>query len=89
RYLRRFAAGRNSGAHISSGLFVARLAEHFRLLTDEILKGLTVISPELQMIDMAELDAPIIDEGGQAISESIQAPQQPPPPPPAPARTIP
>ncbi|GKE44400.1 hypothetical protein Tco_1471684 [Tanacetum coccineum] len=33
RYLRRFAAGRKSGAHISGGQFVARLAEHFGLLT--------------------------------------------------------
>ncbi|GJY46068.1 hypothetical protein Tco_0435131, partial [Tanacetum coccineum] len=37
RYLRLFAARRKSGAHISSGQFVARLAEHFRLLTAKIL----------------------------------------------------
>ncbi|GKD80006.1 hypothetical protein Tco_1342627 [Tanacetum coccineum] len=55
RYLRRFAAGRKSGAHISGGLFVARLAENFRLLTAEILGGLTVIAPELPIIDMFEL----------------------------------
>ncbi|GKB73089.1 hypothetical protein Tco_0934501 [Tanacetum coccineum] len=55
RYLRRFAAGRKSGAHISGGQFVGRLAQHFRLLTAEILGGLTVVAPELQMIDMAEL----------------------------------
>ncbi|GJR33013.1 hypothetical protein Tco_1109245 [Tanacetum coccineum] len=47
RYLRLFAAGRKSGAHISGGQFVARLAEHFGLLTVEILGGLTVIAPEL------------------------------------------
>ncbi|GKD88972.1 hypothetical protein Tco_1364479, partial [Tanacetum coccineum] len=55
RYLRRFAAGRKSGAHISGGQFVGRLAQHFGLLTAEILRGLTVVAPELQMIDMAEL----------------------------------
>ncbi|GKE70819.1 hypothetical protein Tco_1528891, partial [Tanacetum coccineum] len=55
RYLRRFAAGKKSGAHISGGQFVARLAEHFELLTAKILRGLTVIAPELQIIDMAEL----------------------------------
>ncbi|GKC66071.1 hypothetical protein Tco_1098669 [Tanacetum coccineum] len=55
RYLRLFAAGRKSGAHISGGQFVARLAEHFGLLTAEILGGLTVIAPELPIIDMAEL----------------------------------
>ncbi|GJQ98019.1 hypothetical protein Tco_0009158 [Tanacetum coccineum] len=37
RYLRLFAAGRKSGAHISGGQFMARLAEHFGLLTAEIL----------------------------------------------------
>ncbi|GKB02708.1 hypothetical protein Tco_0830797 [Tanacetum coccineum] len=76
RYLRRFAAGRKSGAHISGGQFVARLAEHFGLLTDKILRGLMVISPELQMIDMEELDALIGYESGQAIPAPIQAPQR-------------
>ncbi|GKD66806.1 hypothetical protein Tco_1308914 [Tanacetum coccineum] len=55
RYLRLFAAGRKSGVHISGGQFVARLAEHFGLLTAEILGGLTVIAPELPIIDMTEL----------------------------------
>ncbi|GJR83680.1 hypothetical protein Tco_0154465 [Tanacetum coccineum] len=35
--------------------FIARLAEHFGLLDAEILGGLTVIAPELPIIDMAEL----------------------------------
>ncbi|GJV78656.1 hypothetical protein Tco_1514526 [Tanacetum coccineum] len=101
RYLRLFAARRKSGVHISGGQFVARLAEHFRLLIGEILGGLTVIVPELPIIDMTELpdaaagapnnveDAPIIDEDGQADLAPEQAPQQPPPPPPALARTMP
>ncbi|GJW00224.1 hypothetical protein Tco_1555475 [Tanacetum coccineum] len=55
RYLRLFATRRKSGAYISRGQFVARLADHFGLLTAEILGGLTVIDPELPMIDMAEL----------------------------------
>nr|GEX51585.1 hypothetical protein [Tanacetum cinerariifolium] len=54
RYMRRFAAGRKSGAHIFGGQF-ARFAEHFRLLTVKILGGLIVIAPELSIIDMAEL----------------------------------
>ncbi|GJZ73119.1 hypothetical protein Tco_0637265 [Tanacetum coccineum] len=74
-----FATGRKSGAYISGGQFVARLAEHFRLLTAEILGGLTVIAPELPIIDMTEL----------AVPAPVQAPQQPPPPPPAAARTMP
>ncbi|GKE66550.1 hypothetical protein Tco_1520711, partial [Tanacetum coccineum] len=37
RYLRLFASGRKQGAMISGGQFVAQLAEHFGLLTEEIL----------------------------------------------------
>ncbi|GKF86475.1 hypothetical protein Tco_0254302, partial [Tanacetum coccineum] len=54
-YLRLFATGRKSRAHISSGQFVGRLAEIFGLLIAEILGGLTIITPELPIIDMAEL----------------------------------
>ncbi|GJY30696.1 hypothetical protein Tco_0414191 [Tanacetum coccineum] len=54
-YLRRFAARRKSGALISGGQFVARLAKHFGLLTEERLQGLTVIAPAFPVIDMAEL----------------------------------
>ncbi|GJY30240.1 hypothetical protein Tco_0413735 [Tanacetum coccineum] len=36
-------------------LYVAGLAEHFGLLTKERLQGLTIISPALPIIDMAEL----------------------------------
>ncbi|GJX01952.1 hypothetical protein Tco_0185865 [Tanacetum coccineum] len=95
--LTRFSARRKSEAHITGGQFVARLAEHFGLLTMEILGGLTVITPKLPIIDMVELpdavagapgvaqDAPIIDEGGQADPAPIQAP----PPPPVATRTMP
>ncbi|GKE68247.1 hypothetical protein Tco_1526319, partial [Tanacetum coccineum] len=69
--------------------FIARLAEHFGLLTAEILGGLTVIVLELPIIDMGELDAPAADEGDQAVLAPVQAPQQLPPPPPATARTMP
>ncbi|GKE18631.1 hypothetical protein Tco_1426208, partial [Tanacetum coccineum] len=55
RYLRLFASGRKRGAMISRGQFVARLAEHFGLLTEERLQGLTVIVRDLPVIDMAEL----------------------------------
>ncbi|GKE43980.1 hypothetical protein Tco_1471264 [Tanacetum coccineum] len=85
-FARRFTAGRKSGAHIFGGQFVGRLAQYFGLLTVEILQGLIVIAPELPIIDMAELDAPVIDEGGQADLAPVHAP---PPPPPATARTMP
>ncbi|GJT41315.1 hypothetical protein Tco_0941180 [Tanacetum coccineum] len=55
RYLRLFTARRKSEALISGGQFVARLAEHFGLLTEERLRGLTVIAPAFLVIDMAEL----------------------------------
>ncbi|GJX77316.1 hypothetical protein Tco_0324127 [Tanacetum coccineum] len=55
RYLRLFAVERKNGAYISGGRFVALLAEHFGILTAEILGGLTVIAPELPIINMAEL----------------------------------
>nr|GEZ79930.1 hypothetical protein [Tanacetum cinerariifolium] len=58
KYLGLFIAGRKGGAYISDGQFVARSAEHFGLLTTKILQGLTVISPELQIIDMVELPPP-------------------------------
>ncbi|GKD33177.1 hypothetical protein Tco_1248686 [Tanacetum coccineum] len=55
RYLRLFTAGRKSMDHIFGGQFIARLAEHFGLLTVEIPQGLTVIAPALSVIDMTEL----------------------------------
>ncbi|GJY41329.1 hypothetical protein Tco_0428599 [Tanacetum coccineum] len=116
----RSQAPEKSGALIFGGQFVARLAEHFGLLTEERLQGLTVIMRELLVINMTELvrlqiceeiddtwawvalgpkrqpdamagapgsaeDAPVVDEGDQAVSAPIQAP----PPPPATARTMP
>ncbi|GJV01390.1 hypothetical protein Tco_1334959 [Tanacetum coccineum] len=55
RYLRLFASGRKQGAMISGGQFVARLAEHFGLLTEERLQRLIVTMRDLPIIDMAEL----------------------------------
>ncbi|GJZ65672.1 hypothetical protein Tco_0622368 [Tanacetum coccineum] len=55
RMLAHSTTGRKSEAYISGGQFVARLAEYFGLLTAKILGGLTVIAPELPIIDMGEL----------------------------------
>ncbi|GJW49888.1 hypothetical protein Tco_0091239 [Tanacetum coccineum] len=54
RYLRMFASGRKRGAMIYGGQFVAHLAEHFGLLTEQRLQGLMVIVRDLPVIDMAE-----------------------------------
>ncbi|GKB08216.1 hypothetical protein Tco_0836500, partial [Tanacetum coccineum] len=55
KHLRRYADGRKQGAKMSRGYFIARLAEHFRLITIESLQGLTVVVCDLTMIDMDEL----------------------------------
>ncbi|GKC20935.1 hypothetical protein Tco_1023085 [Tanacetum coccineum] len=98
RYLRLFTVGRKSGAHISDGQFVARLAEHFGLLTAEILGGLTIcvhfddtwallaIGPERQPI--AAAGAPAVVEDAPIIDEGGQAdpaPEQAPQQPPPPS----
>ncbi|GKF67776.1 hypothetical protein Tco_0197455, partial [Tanacetum coccineum] len=54
-YLFRHAEGRKEGAKMSGGHFIARLTEHFGLLTEEILLGLTVVVRDLTEIDMDEL----------------------------------
>ncbi|GJR51599.1 hypothetical protein Tco_1402120 [Tanacetum coccineum] len=90
RYLRRFAAGRTSGAHISGGQFVARLAEHFGEVDDTWAWVAMVLERQPDaMVGAPRVaqDTLAVDEGGQAVSEPVQAPQ--PPPPPIAARTMP
>ncbi|GJY95523.1 hypothetical protein Tco_0511884 [Tanacetum coccineum] len=100
RYLFRLAEGRKSGARLSGGHFIGRLAHHFGLMSDDGLRGLSVVARELPLIDMSELvavagapraaeDAPAVDEGVKADPAPMQAPQQPPPPPPAAGKTMP
>ncbi|GKF16351.1 hypothetical protein Tco_0061269 [Tanacetum coccineum] len=55
QYLFRYAEGRKQGAMMSGGQFVSCLTEHFGLLTEERLRGLTVVVHNLPMIDMDEL----------------------------------
>ncbi|GJR02740.1 hypothetical protein Tco_0525724 [Tanacetum coccineum] len=54
-YLFRHAEGRNSGAQMSEGHFIARLADHFGLLTEAGLQGLTIEAKDLTGIDLDEL----------------------------------
>ncbi|GJR36865.1 hypothetical protein Tco_1212549 [Tanacetum coccineum] len=54
-YLFRHAEGRKSGARLSEGYFIGRLAQHFGLVSDDGLRGLSVVSRELPLIDMGEL----------------------------------
>nr|GEZ01827.1 hypothetical protein [Tanacetum cinerariifolium] len=54
-HLRRHAEGRKSGSRLSGGHFIGRLAAHFRLVSDQGLKGLLVVASELLLIDFHEL----------------------------------
>ncbi|GKF73213.1 hypothetical protein Tco_0219545 [Tanacetum coccineum] len=55
QYLFRHAEGRKSGARLSKGYFIGHLAQHFGLVSDDGLRGLSVVSRELSLIDMGEL----------------------------------
>ncbi|GJT90305.1 hypothetical protein Tco_1079150 [Tanacetum coccineum] len=55
QYLFRNVKGRKSGARLSGGHFVGRLAHHFGLVSDDGFRGLSVVSHEIPLIDMGEL----------------------------------
>ncbi|GJZ70279.1 hypothetical protein Tco_0633829 [Tanacetum coccineum] len=87
QYLFRHVEGRKSGARLSGGHFIGRLAHHFGLVSDDGLRGLSVVTSELPLIDMVAAaaaprgaeDAPDIDEGTQAVPAPVHAPLPPPP----------
>ncbi|GKE33763.1 hypothetical protein Tco_1453085 [Tanacetum coccineum] len=54
-YLFKHVEWRKSGARLSGEHFIGRLATHFGLVSDEELRGLSVITRELPMIDLHEL----------------------------------
>nr|GEW54145.1 Ty3/gypsy retrotransposon protein [Tanacetum cinerariifolium] len=55
RLCHRHAEGRKSSARLSGGYFIGRLAYHFGLVSDDGLRGLSVVTRELLLIDMGEL----------------------------------
>nr|GEW21379.1 hypothetical protein [Tanacetum cinerariifolium] len=95
QYLFRHVDGRKSDARLSEGHYIRRLAHHFSLVSDDGLRGLSVVTREIQLIDMgperhldavasapeASEDAPAVDEGAQADPALVQVPQPPPLPP--------
>ncbi|GKB43092.1 hypothetical protein Tco_0888034, partial [Tanacetum coccineum] len=84
QYLFRHAEGRKSGARLSGGHFIGRMAMHFGLVSDERLRGLQVAQgPERLQAGAHKADEAglAVDEGAQEIPAPAQAP---PPPPPAP-----
>ncbi|GJT36472.1 hypothetical protein Tco_0926891 [Tanacetum coccineum] len=52
QYLFRHAERRKCGARLSGGYFIRRLAHHFGLVSDDGLRGLSVVARELLWIDM-------------------------------------
>nr|GEY70565.1 hypothetical protein [Tanacetum cinerariifolium] len=82
-----------SGARLSRGHFIRRLAYYFGLVSDDGLRGLLVMARELSLIDMGDLVKlniyiEIVDKGAQADPAPVQALQLPPPLPTA-SRTMP
>ncbi|GKE21149.1 hypothetical protein Tco_1432661 [Tanacetum coccineum] len=55
KYLFRHAEGRKSSARLSGCHFIGRLAHHFGLVSDDGLRGLSVVARELPLIGMGEL----------------------------------
>ncbi|GKE20191.1 hypothetical protein Tco_1431703 [Tanacetum coccineum] len=51
----RHVKGRKSGARLSGGNFIGRLAHHFGLVSDDGLRGLSIVTRKLPLIDMGEL----------------------------------
>ncbi|GKF94424.1 hypothetical protein Tco_0284124 [Tanacetum coccineum] len=55
QYLFRHTEGRKSRARMLGGHFIGRLTMHFRLVSDEGLRGMQVVTRELPLIDLHEL----------------------------------
>ncbi|GJS87572.1 hypothetical protein Tco_0770208 [Tanacetum coccineum] len=55
QYLFRHAEGRKSGAGLSRGYFIGHLIAHFGLVSDQGLRGLSVVTSELLLIDLHDL----------------------------------
>ncbi|GJX48137.1 hypothetical protein Tco_0273327 [Tanacetum coccineum] len=55
QYLFMHTNGRKSGARLSGGHFIRHLAHHFGLMSDDGLRGLSVVARELLLIDLGEL----------------------------------
>ncbi|GJW14773.1 hypothetical protein Tco_0018906 [Tanacetum coccineum] len=71
QYLFKHAEGRKSGAMLSRGHFIGRLAHHFGLVNDGGLRGLSIVAPPRQERQHdaavgalgAATDAPTVDKG--------------------------
>nr|GFB09056.1 hypothetical protein [Tanacetum cinerariifolium] len=50
--VRRHAKGRKSGARLSEGHFIGRLAHHIGLVSDDGLRGLSIVTRKIPLIDI-------------------------------------
>ncbi|GKD71956.1 hypothetical protein Tco_1326046 [Tanacetum coccineum] len=83
QYLFRHAEAMKSGARLSGGHFIGCLAAHFRQFNDQGLRGLSMVTRELPLIDLHELGRLNIcvrvgDTWAWADPTPVQAPQPPP-----------
>ncbi|GKA30998.1 hypothetical protein Tco_0717303 [Tanacetum coccineum] len=72
-YLFRHTERRKSGARMSEGYFIGRLAKHFGLISEEGLMGFSVIAHVIPVIDLDKL----VKLNIYAIPALVQAPQPP------------
>ncbi|GKB87724.1 hypothetical protein Tco_0959996 [Tanacetum coccineum] len=82
KYPHLHAKGRKSDVRLSSSHFIGRLAHHFGLVSDDGLRGLSVVTCEVPLIDMGDL-------GKLNICMEIGDDWAWPPPPPAAGKTMP
>ncbi|GJU57376.1 hypothetical protein Tco_1235142 [Tanacetum coccineum] len=55
QYLFRHTKGRKSGAKLSRGHFIRHLTHHFGLVSNDGLRGLSVVTRKIPLIDMGQL----------------------------------
>ncbi|GKB85260.1 hypothetical protein Tco_0957532, partial [Tanacetum coccineum] len=69
--------GRKSGARLFEGHFIGCLATYFGLVSDEGLRGLSIIARELLVIDLHELARPnICSRFGDTWDWVVQGPER-------------
>ncbi|GKA67767.1 hypothetical protein Tco_0767684 [Tanacetum coccineum] len=68
-YLFRHAEGRKSGARLSGGHFIGCLTAHFGLVSDQGLRGLSVVAPRPERQPDATAGAHEAGEDGPAVDE--------------------
>ncbi|GKD74614.1 hypothetical protein Tco_1332896 [Tanacetum coccineum] len=83
QYLFKHDDGMKSGARLSGGYFIGCLAAHFGQFSDQGLRGLSMVTHELPLIDLHELGrlnicVRVVDTWAWADPTPVQAPQSPP-----------